>query len=721
MAEDNKKTARAAEQGFSDSIGAFKKAGGLVKSSAFKSFAKGAGTALIKFGKWILGFIISSMGSMFFMVIIVVVILTITFSSVFSWKKSDFDNIKVDDVEKIDEVMDGVMGQVCEANKNNTYVKIEKEFLNKFTSLKPIVSDYVISKTNDEKVIETINNMKTDPSVPNVELKDWKYYGSYSSKPDKQHEYYVDVNIPIKIKGVDRPKELLDTIVGYIQANYGVINMYTDETVKNIISGKEMVYARLGQTTREGAEMTEEYCKEKKGSLIGGACAYFSDITSTKQVAKTGVCTFKNNEWENNGDDTYECTTDEWNYYKAEKRGNKTPKNGDTYKYPYFYEEDNILSEIENFDLDTYNEAVQKYIDSGKLFYYKEDEILKELNEKIVIEKETEEKEGKESVPSTCIFTGSGWSGSSPLCDDIKEVGKRGDKKTVWEEKTYTIYVEKTKVYIKNDDQINFSIYTGIDSSDKDFLGDERQKTIKNIEIINAKEGNISSGEYSYNKALNEIVEAINFACPKSKINLSLITGASYSSFSAITGAVDAPEVFGNTAYWYDSSGPDGVWDQNQIRRQDVYNAIWSYAATGVGNVSGWFKNGRQVGTPQCTDFVHARFFAQYGFDCGNGNGQDIATNTVSKYPDKFTTGSINGALTIKAGSVISKVEGEYGHVGFVEAVEADDEGKITSITISDANFILPGCAGGVRLMCKYTWEQFVSAWGLNCIFAVPV
>lgn len=715
MAEDNKNTARTAEQGFSDSIGAFKKAGGLVKSSAFKSFSKGAAKSLVKFGKWILNFLISSMGSLFFVTILVVIMLTLTFSSVFGWKEKDFD--KIDSVD----AMDAIMGEVCEANKGNTYVKIEREFLNKFTSLKPIVRNYLISETTDNKVIETINNMRTDPEISNIELKNWKYYGSYSSKPDKHHEYYVDIEIPIKLTGTDKPKEFLDTIVGYMQANYGVINMYTDETVKNIIRGKETVYARLGQVTREGVEMTEEYCKEKKGSIIGGACAYFSDVTSTKQVAKTGVCTYKNNEWENKGDETYECTTDDWNYYKSEKRGSKKPKNGDTYKYPYFYEEDGVLAEIEDFNLDVFDVAIQKYIDSGKLFYYKENEILKELKNKIVIEKKNEEKEAKETIPSTCTYVATGWSGASPLCDDLKDIGKRGDKKTVYEEKTYTIHVEKTKIYVKDNNQINFSIYTGIDSSDKDFLGEEKEKTIKNLEIINTKEGIVSTGEYSYNQALNEIVETLNFACPNNKINLSLITGGTYSSFSAITGAVDAPGVFSNKDFWYDSSGPNGVWDENQLRRQDVYNAIWSYAATGVGNVSGWFRNGRQVGTPQCTDFVHARFFAQYGFDCGYGNGQDIATDTVRKFPDKFTTGSIDGALTIKAGSIISKVEGVYGHVGFVEAIETSDDGNIVSITISDANFNLPGCAGGVRLMCKYTWEQFVSAWGLNCIFAVPI
>lgn len=721
MAEDNKNTARTAEQGFSDSIGAFKKAGGLVKSSAFKSFSKGAAKSLVKFGKWILNFLISSMGSLFFVTILVVIMLTLTFSSVFGWKEKDFD--KIDSVD----AMDAIMGEVCEANKGNTYVKIEREFLNKFTSLKPIVSNYLISETTDNKVIETINSMRTDPEISNIELKDWKYYGSYSSKPDKQHEYYVDIEIPIKLTGTDSPKEFLDTIVGYMQANYGVINMYTDETVKNIIRGKETVYARLGQVTREGVEMTEEYCKEKKGSIIGGACAYFSDITSTKQVAKTGVCTYKNNNWENEGDITYECTTDDWNYYKSEKRGSKTPKNGDTYKYPYFYEEDGVLAEIEDFNLDVFDDAVQKYIDSGKLFYYKKNEILKELKNKIVIETKsrTETREEEKTDTYSCSWNSrtQKWTGDE-RCSKLSKKAK--DEKPYKEQKEeikvpYQVTIEETKIYLKNNDQINFSIYTGIDSSDKDFLGEEKEKTIKNLEIINTKEGIVSTGEYSYNQALNEIVETLNFACPNNKINLSLITGSTYSSFSAITGAVDAPGVFSNKDFWYDSSGPNGVWDESQLRRQDVYNAIWSYAATGVGNVSGWFRNGRQVGTPQCTDFVHARFFAQYGFDCGYGNGQDIATDTVRKFPDKFTTGSTDGALTIKPGSIISKIEGVYGHVGFVEAVEADDEGKIVSITISDANFNLPGCAGGVRLMCKYTWEQFVSAWGLNCIFAVPI
>ena len=130
MAEDNKNTARTAEQGFSDSIGAFKKAGGLVKSSAFKSFSKGAAKSLVKFGKWILNFLISSMGSLFFVTILVVIMLTLTFSSVFGWKEKDFD--KIDSVD----AMDAIMGEVCEANKGNTYVKIEREFLNKFTSLK---------------------------------------------------------------------------------------------------------------------------------------------------------------------------------------------------------------------------------------------------------------------------------------------------------------------------------------------------------------------------------------------------------------------------------------------------------------------------------------------------------------------------------------------------------------------------------------------------------
>lgn len=725
-----------------------KKKGKGKKAFSFVAFNKGTGSSGAK-GKIILACLSTLIVPILIVVICVVALIGNVFSSVFS--NSNFLNQEVDD-------LDAYIGEVCEFKHGETYELIKNDFISTTVELENTLKNYITSTYTIPKEISEEGNLKvlsSDGNILNVNLNtnSWKYFYDsgddnikvYSEEKDAdgnpiiKEEYNVHVNIPVKLIGIDYPEQLVNSIVGYIQANYGVINTYSGENLEGIVSNIEKtqnVTTTFGFKTPDGDHvMTEDYCNEVGGkkNSSGTACTWtYKPETITK--TKNGTCTFKNNKWNNNGSSDYECSTGEW----ARKNNKSTmigttvnPNEGDNYNYTYTVTEDATQIDVSNFNLDDYKTAIEKYINSGMLFFFNQGdwnlndiELVEEVS--TTTETKTVEKTVSESKEITCTYRGGGiWEGEN--CNSlINNFGTIGEKRKVTINSTrtekvseeYKVKVTSYTLRVKKD--IEVSIKTGIDSSDKDFLGDAKETTIKNLDNLNKVQGIDETGEYSYNEALNEIIGTLNFICPEYQIDTSLITGSSYSSFAAVTSAVNAPGVFGESKYFYDSS--KGIWDVSQLSRQDTYQAVWQYdlylVKNGLVTGSGWWNGGL---SPQCTDFVHARFYAQYGYDCGAGNGVDMARNTVAKYPDKFYDGVVNGGLQLKAGSVISKSGNTYGHVGFVEAVETDDSGKITSITISDANFTFSGCAGGIRLHCVYTWEQFMSAWGPNCTFAVPI
>lgn len=720
---------------------------GRVVYKGVKSFSKSkAGKAAAELGKEALMWLFKSLGallaSLSLPMIIAIIAIVLVATTLFSFSLNGSFNYdeadKKNDIFKENNILE--FGTACSNESSDTYNKIENNYKAVVGKARDEIKDYYLTDTIYDEVKTALNSL-TISYENNMPIFSSHISGKKVISETEEHEYEVNINLPMN-SNVD--KQLIDTIVGYIQANYGAANLFTGDELKDINDStvqKKFKSLKFGDLTPDTKEvMDEQYCKNVEGRIrkerSGNYCDYFYTPAKIENIV-SGTCEYNNGSWENKGSVDHDCNNEEWAKTKNKKKKNDketSPKDGDTYKYTTVITVDNTKNPLENFKLDNYKKEIEKYIDSGKLFYYNSEKLKSELKSNVEIKKEElKDKEEKRQevkyIYHTCKYNASirKWKGSD-YCSTIDEPGTRNQTEVFKEEIPYEVVIKKYifKVTTKGS-PLKVTIQTGVDNSDDGFLSEEKKKAINNIQATGIHESTgFNNAEYLYNKAVYDMADTINVMCPNNKINLSLLTGSTYSSFSAVSGAINAPEVFGNTNYWYDSSGSEGVWDQNQLRRQDVYNAIWSHAAylyetVKVGNVSGWWQNGRQIGTPQCTDFVHTRFYTQYGFDCGYGNGQDIATNTVAMYPDKFTSGSIMGDLTLKAGSIISKRGGDYGHVGFVEAIETDGSGKILSITISDANFTFPGCGGGVRLMCKYTWEQFVQAWGLNCTFAVPI
>ena len=702
---------------------------------------------------------LSSVGVLFLIAIITVVALVGNIlGSVFGINdplNSEHDNIE------------SYIGEVCEVNHTETYNLIKNNFIDTTVKLENELKDYITENYKTPEEIANARAMSYDgKNILNVTLttNGWRYkYDTEKNIVTKDdgkdaagelialEEYNVHVDIPVKLVGIDYPEQLINSIVGYIQANYGVINAYSGDNLNGIEETVNKSYTTttvFGSKTPDGYHtMTKDYCNEVGGKETGtgNACVWtYKPETTTK--TKTGTCTFKDNKWNNSAslETEYECNNGEW----ARKNNKSTsigttasPNEGDSYSFTYKVSEDATQLDLSNFDLDDYKTAIQKYIDSGMLFYYSigewnlDDIELKEDVTKVTRTKMVEKKETvSETKEITCTYKGKNetrddiWVGEN--CNSLSGVtGTVGETRKVTIESSKTITKKVPEEYeatittytLSSKDDIKVSIHTGIDTSDKDFLGEAKEITIKNLDNLNKVQGIDETGEYTYSQILDEIIGTLNLVCPNYEIDTSLITGSSYSSFAAVTSAVNAPGIFGETKYWYDSS--KGIWDVSQLSRQDTYQAVWQYnlylVQNGLVTGSGWWKGGI---SPQCTDFVHTRFYAQYGKDCGAGNGVDMARTTVEKYPNEFYNGvDASGGLQIKAGSIISKAGNTYGHVGFVEAVETDDSGKITSITISDANFTFAGCAGGIRMHCVYTWEQFMAAWGANCTFAVPI
>lgn len=104
-----------------------------------------------------------------------------------------------------------------------------------------------------------------------------------------------------------------------------------------------------------------------------------------------------------------------------------------------------------------------------------------------------------------------------------------------------------------------------------------------------------------------------------------------------------------------------------------------------------------------CTNFAHWRFWLQYGADAGNGNGDQMAANTVALYSGQYQLVSFP-----VAGSIYSVMG--YNHVGFIERV-ADGY-----VWFSDGNV----AGGGIRFNTKRTIASFLQeTGGIRC--AAPI
>lgn len=157
--------------------------------------------------------------------------------------------------------------------------------------------------------------------------------------------------------------------------------------------------------------------------------------------------------------------------------------------------------------------------------------------------------------------------------------------------------------------------------------------------------------------------------------------------------------------YRYDTS--KGLHDSRQLFDQEAIRNIWGRAfhLQTQGLIKGAYHS------PQCTTLAHLMFYDHYGFDCGAGNGIDMAANTVALLPDKFVK-----STSPAPGAIMSTLS--YNHVGFVHAVYDDDvDGSWDRIMISDGNVM----GGGLRIMAEYTPEQFYSVFGYSQLFAVPI
>lgn len=740
--QDSKKTSQSAEQGLSDTKKLFNGVSGIMgklnglKPSTF-SFAKKAGSVTLKVVKWVFTSLASAVGAPTLIIVVIACALTLALTSVFS-----FGEKTITDLEEFAKSFSGddlindenVFGAVCSSASTETYTKISAEYVSQLKSMAQtyamLLKEFVSNGDFPNEVKDAINSIDYDSVINNIDVDttEIEFKGEYNVDVSDDEKVEVSIDIPLKLKGVDEPYEYISTVVGYIQANYGVIKTYSGENLeilKDDASKKQTVTTTLGHMTPDGTEVVDEnYCNSHNGTIADGKCKY-TYIPSKKSVVKTGTCTYKGDTWSTDDDDSHTCSDTEWNSKKqsSDSSASDSPSDGSTYKYTYIEKIDNAEVDLSTFDLDDFSKAVDNYIASHKLFYFNQSEWNFDDYKLEQVERVDEE---KTYTSKTCAFNGTSWGDEE--CN--KSLGGNTSGLSIGATATITVEdVREIKVTTYNfspSSTQEISMHIGIDSSDTDFLGKEKEATKSNIEKLATARGEAVDGETEYNTAVSEMVEILNFLCPNQQINLTLITGSTYSDFDAIDSAVNAPEVFGEQKYWYNSS--KGVWDVSQLTRKDVYDAIWGYSAylidQGLVTSSGWWKNGHQVGTPQCVDFVNARFYAQYGLCPGGGNGRDIATTTVAKYPDKFTNGvDTSGKLNLKAGSIISTTANAspiYGHVGFVEAVETDGNGNITSITISDANFSKLGAPGGVRLHCVYTWEQFKSSWGLNCTFAVP-
>lgn len=318
-----------------------------------------------------------------------------------------------------------------------------------------------------------------------------------------------------------------------------------------------------------------------------------------------------------------------------------------------------------------------------------------------------------ETISCTVNDSGSGWTtDSDSRCSGVLGEANSTQEQTVKEAEEVRGPVGTITIPLTLNQNIEY--YEASDIT----VASSRDMMIENIAI--AYDVSQAEAEYLFNDLLSDYIQIIldsgNFTGEMLE-NIQSSLG-SYTGYDGVIGDVAYDGNFPWTTYSYgDING--ALYDSKKLFQN--YSQVWSHVAAAIREtgytISGFVNSGL---SPQCTDFVFAMFYDYYGLPDGQGNGIDVARNTVAKYPDKFYDGKDeNGKAVLKGGSIISSNVGttSAGHVGFINAVlDNDGDGQWDHIIVSDGNV----CKGGVRVWATYTKQEFYNAWGYNFTLCVP-
>lgn len=245
----------------------------------------------------------------------------------------------------------------------------------------------------------------------------------------------------------------------------------------------------------------------------------------------------------------------------------------------------------------------------------------------------------------------------------------------------------------------------------------------KNIEDIGIKmlleykiAESTSEAQSTFNGLLQTEMENISSSCGDEGSDIfSVLAG-----YDGVHGVVGYGEYSGSVdwqSYAYGETNGD-LYNATKLNAHwsEVWSEVRSVLKAGNLGGSGFASSGIN---PQCTDLVHAMFYTYYGKDSGGGNGDQMARNTVTKYPDEFYNGleynSETGQyeLNLKAGSIISTVA--HNHVGFVNAVlDTDGDGVVDHYIVSDGNITRNDhkAVNAPRVWAIYNLTDFYKEWG---------
>lgn len=245
-------------------------------------------------------------------------------------------------------------------------------------------------------------------------------------------------------------------------------------------------------------------------------------------------------------------------------------------------------------------------------------------------------------------------------------------------------------------------IYVPIYFDSESILKEERDDIVnKYLELDSSL--TVEDNYRDYFLMTNANLEATSEACGYT-LNLDMFGSSSLIGVGSngFIGETSVPPKY--EMYRYDTS--KGFTDKNQLFNPSMQQDVWGYAY----NLQTKGLIGGQYHDRQCTTLVHAIFYDVYGYDCGLGDGWDMARNTVNKYPDKFDL-----STSPAPGSVLST--NSYNHVAFVHSViDENNDGKWDKLVISDGNV----CNGGIRLLAEYTSEDVRNIFGNTQIYAIP-
>ena len=259
-----------------------------------KESAKVVGKALISFLKWLLGLVTASFSSILFIILLVIfIVICSVFVSLFGFDltKKNPDDFNLDDA----------VSKACEVSHSGVYDKMVEAYVEKLKA---------IDMTMRLKIIEKFNNSNADTKHPQLtidnlepvddsgqkfeftkETVSWNYKVNLSGSDENgDFEWTTTVNIPVKLN-TEFPSELIDTIVGYLQANYTVIKTYNSEnkTFQDMANNVKIIDIKIGQKTPNGEEVTEDTCSNHGGTVDNNICKAYRYIPENKTTTKTAI------------------------------------------------------------------------------------------------------------------------------------------------------------------------------------------------------------------------------------------------------------------------------------------------------------------------------------------------------------------------------------------------------------------------------------------------